>query len=284
MNSSSKPNIQQLFQSAHEEGTISAKSLQTLENLDLGVQIQSGLGVTVNSVKASEVILLSMLVDDSGSIRFSGNAQTVRSGHNFVLESLLASKQSSNVLVHTSYLNGHILYPFLPLSIIDENERKQSGKIVYVQNPLVEKMNGTNYNPNLGTPLYDQAVVMLGRVLAKYQEFADGGVMARTITMLITDGADQHSTRANAASVRSLVKDLAGEHHIVAGMGIDDGGNTDFRQIFRDMGIIDEWILTPGASAAEIRRAFQVFSQSAIRASQSAAQFTKQATGGLFVN
>jgi hypothetical protein len=34
------------------------------------------------------------------------------------------------------------------------------------------------------------------------------------------------------------------------------------------MGIPDRWVLTPGNSASEIRRAFQVFSQSAVRASQ----------------
>jgi lipid A disaccharide synthetase len=34
------------------------------------------------------------------------------------------------------------------------------------------------------------------------------------------------------------------------------------------MGIRDEWILTPGSSASEIRRAFQVFSQSAMHVAQ----------------
>jgi hypothetical protein len=50
-------------------------------------------------------------------------------------------------------------------------------------------------------------------------------------------------------------------------MGIHDG-TTDFTQVFRSMGIPDRWILTPGNSASEIRRAFQVFSQSAVRATQ----------------
>ncbi len=36
------------------------------------------------------------------------------------------------------------------------------------------------------------------------------------------------------------------------------------------MKIRDEWILTPGNSDSEIRKAFQVFSQSAVRVSQSA--------------
>ena len=60
---------------------------------------------------------------------------------------------------------------------------------------------------------------------------------------------------------------LAQEHHIVAAMGISDG-ITDFHAVFRAMGIPDRWVLTPGNSASEIRRAFAVFSQSAIRSSQ----------------
>jgi hypothetical protein len=84
-----------------------------------------------------------------------------------------------------------------------------------------------------------------------------------------------------AADVAALVKDLQrAESHIVAGMGIDDGGHTDFRRVFREMGILDRWILTPGQSPQEVRKAFQVFSQSAVRASQGGALFSKTAVGG----
>ena len=73
-----------------------------------------------------------------------------------------------------------------------------------------------------------------------------------------------------AADVAAIVADmLAQENHIVAAMGISDG-TTDFKKVFRSMGISDRWILTPGNSASEIRRAFQVFSRSAVRATQGA--------------
>ena len=131
-------------------------------------------------------------------------------------------------------------------------------------------MNPQNYDPNQGTPLYDQTLVLLGTVLAKAQEFSDNGVPVRTVTLIITDGADAGSVRADAKSVASVISDmLRAENHIVAAMGIDDG-YTDFRQVFKEMGIRDEWILIPGNSDSEIRKAFQVFSQSAVRVSQSA--------------
>ena len=53
----------------------------------------------------------------------------------------------------------------------------------------------------------------------------------------------------------------------------------DLRAIFREMGIEDRWILTPGNNPSEIRKAFQVFSQSAVRASR-AASFSQGAVGG----
>ncbi len=280
MSSNSVKSIRSLFQGAFTEGSLSKASFQTLEVLDLGAEIQSGLGISVNAVSSSEVVLVTILVDDSGSIRFKANAQTVRTGHNEVLKAMIESKQGSNILVHTCYLNGAVLFPFLPLMLIDEEERQRTGLVRYMRNPQVVDMTSANYDPNLGTPLYDQAVVTLARVLAKYREFNEAGVVARTITLLITDGADEHSTRSNAGTVRMLAEDMLGESHIIAGMGIDGGGSVDFRKVFREMGLRDEWILTPGTSAMEIRKAFRVFSQSAIRASQNALAFSKAAVSG----
>lgn len=255
--------IESLFERAHDEGTLSKASVEALDVTDLGAQIQAGLGVSVDDVESSEVILVAVMPDDSGSIQYAGNAEAVRQGHNLVLEALGGCNQRDDILVHTRYLNGQVLCPFTPV-----------GRAV--------RMDAHNYDPRLGTPLYDQAVVLLGTVLAKAQELADSGVPARTITLLITDGADAGSRRARAKHVRALVEDmLAAENHIVAAMGIDDGA-TDFRKVFRDMGIPDAWILTPGSTGDEVRRAFQVFSQSAVHASQSAA-FSAGALGG-FVN
>ncbi|HXU03617.1 MAG TPA: hypothetical protein VN903_21780 [Polyangia bacterium] len=253
-------NVNDLFAEAHAEGVLSPSSLQTLTGVDLGAQIQAGLGISVDDVQASEVVLLTIMPDDSGSIRHAGNEDAVREGHNLVLDALTRSKQGDGFLAHTRYLNGTVLFPYRP---IDQAV------------PMTVK----NYEANQGTPLYDQSVVLLGSVVAKAQEFTRNGVAARSVTLIITDGADQHSVRANAKDVAALVRDMTrSESHIVAAMGISDG-STDFREVFREMGIEDRWILTPGNNPSEIRKAFQVFSQSAVRASQ-AASFSSSALGG----
>jgi hypothetical protein len=254
--------IEDLFQAAHDEGDISAESLSALSiDADIGARIQAGLGIAPDDVPASEVLLVTMMPDDSGSIRAARNDEAVRSGHNLVLEALLASRQRDDVLVHTRYLNGFVLYPYRRL-------------------PDAVRMNRENFDPSLGTPLYDQTVVLLGTVLAKSREFELAGVPTRTVTLIITDGADMHSARHTPANVRSIVTDmLRMESHIIAAMGISDG-STDFGQVFREMGIPEQWILTPGNTQSEVRKAFQAFSQSAVRVSQGVGHFSRAALGG----
>lgn len=241
--------VKKLLDDAHDQGALSAKSLKTLDVVDVGAQIQAGLGCTIDDISASEVVLVTMMPDDSQSIAHAGNTDAVRDGHNFVLQALSGSKQAGEVLAHTRYLNGHVLCPYTSLD-------------------HAVAMDTANYRPNLGTPLYDQTCVVLGTVIAKAQELAQAGIAVRTVTLIITDGGDYGSTRCKPADVKALVDDMLGqENHIVAAMGISDG-STDFKSVFRSMGIPDRWILTPGNSASEIRRAFAVFSQSAVKASQ----------------
>lgn len=256
-------NVNELFQTAQQEGTLSPASMKALTVVDLGAQIQQGLGISVDDVQTSEVVLVSMMIDDSGSIRFvPGNTQAVRDGHNTVLDALRDSKQEDNVLVHTRYLNGFVLFPYSTLS-------------------QAVCMDQHNYDPREGTPLYDQTVVLLATVLAKSQEFADNGVPARTVTLIVTDGRDEHSHRHTPKTVSPIIRDmLMTENHIIAAMGIDDGGLTDFRKVFKEMGVRDEWILTPSNSQSEIRKSFGTFSKSAVRASQSAKSFSQTALGG----
>jgi len=238
----------------------------------LGPAIQAGFGtVSLDDVTTSEVVLVTMLVDDSGSIGFAGNAEVVREGCNSIVTALKDSKQSDAVLITCRYLNDDrgnhgVLYPYVTLDgakLLDEE----------------------NYDPVGGTPLYDQTAVTLTAVVAKMAEFEAGGVPARAVTVIITDGADQHSRRHYASDIAKMVGGmLRSEQHIIAGMGIEDlssGFGVDFRKVFREMGLLDKWVLTPGNSKHDIRQAFQVVSQSAVRASQSGS-FSQVALGGGF--
>ena len=242
--SSQVPDVGALLGAAHEEGALSQSAFQSLNVVDVGAQIQAGLGVKVDDVEAAEVHLVAMLIDDSGSIRFGGNSGAVREGHNGVVGALTESKSETAILVHCLYLNGHVLYPYVPLSD-------------------VVHMNQGNYNPDGGTPLYDMIVVMLGTVVAKAQEFLDQGVSVRTSTLIVTDGAEMHSTRSDVSDVAEVIKSMHMEEiHMIYAMGIDDK-STDFEAEFKSWGIPDENIMLPDADPSSIRRFFNVFSKSA---------------------
>ncbi|HVO86739.1 MAG TPA: hypothetical protein VMT23_03410 [Candidatus Binatia bacterium] len=239
----------------------SATAAMELTADTLGPAIMAGLGdVSLDDVSSSEAVLVRMLLDDSSSIAYvPGNPEAVRIGGNEVVEALAGSKQSADVLIGCDLLNRGVFYAYRPLA----------GAV---------KLDNSNYNPSGGTPLYREAAVTLTSVAAKVAQFEAGGVAVRAITVIVTDGED--STYDTPDNVRAIVQGLLKtEQHIVAAIGIDDG-HTDFRQIFADMGIPDTWILTPGNSPSEIRKAFAVVSQSAVRASQSAGSFSQTALGG----
>lgn len=269
---SQSANVSALLNTAVSDGILSKGALTALNITDIGADINAALGVSVDDVKASEVILVTQLIDDSSSIhdiRENPNdhrskvvgPELIRMGHNLIIDALRATKQKDGVLASTSLLNRGLVYPYTPID-------------------TAALLDDANYRAGGGTPLYDKAIVTLGLVLAKSQEFSDNGVPCRSITAIVTDGADYGSS-SDASDVAKIVRDLLRqENHIVAGVGIDDG-RTNFRSVFGDMGIRDEWILTPKNSPSEIRRAFNTLSQSAVRASQAAgATFSQAAMGG----
>lgn len=255
--------VNALLTGAVSEGLLNAASLNILNAVDdIGARIQAGLGTPADAITASEVILISMCVDDSGSM-VGASAQAALLGHNGVIQALLDSKQKNGILIATRLLNGTIIAPYTPLD-------------------QAVPLTTSNYVCRGSTPLYDETLLMLGTVLAKAQEFSENGVPVRTVSLIVSDGSDTIS-RHGSKHVQPVVKDLLrSENHIVAAMGIGQGASdeTRFRVIFEEMGIRPEWVLTSSSKASEIRKAFAVFSQSAVRASQNAANFSQTALGG----
>ncbi|MBP9798021.1 hypothetical protein KBC70_02640 [Candidatus Woesebacteria bacterium] len=243
---------------------LSQQSMGILRPKDVGNSIRDAMGKPVLNSASTDVLLVAMMLDDSGSICFGSNEQAVRDGTNSVVESLKDAREAVDIQFFLRYLNGTIMHPFGDLDTV----------------PL---LTSANYRGSGGTPLYDQSVEFLKALIAKAQEFEQYNVNVRTMSLIVTDGQDAGSFKHRAADVCTIVKDLlATESHIVAGMGVD-GGGTNFRDIFADMGIPDMWIYETGPMAGEskdeflrrIRRGFQLFSKSAVRASKSAVNFSQ---------
>ena len=145
---SSNIDVSEMLNNAQEWGFISGQSLASLSVGDIGEDIVAGMNVFLDNIGSSEITLVSMLIDDSSSIYSGNNVDNIINGHNLVLETLRESNQKDGILVHTRYLNGTILYP-------------------YVNVEQAVEMNLSNYDPIGGTPLYDQFNVLLGTVIAQ---------------------------------------------------------------------------------------------------------------------
>lgn len=255
-------NIQTLLSNAGDDDLLSAGSI-ALFNGNTGIQeeIQGALGAGADLFQAAEAVLVAIMPDDSGSI--CGNETVMIEGVNTVLDAVGDASVQDNILAHIRLLNGQVISPFVPLGD-------------------AERLSSRNYAANKGTPLYDGAVALLGAVMLKAQEFRDAGIPVQTITLIATDGQDEHSVKHRAKDVKRLVDDMnRTEDHIVAAMGIGDD-TARFEATFREMGILPKWILTPSNSHGEIRRAFRMFSQSASAAARGSAAFSQTALGGGF--
>lgn len=259
---SQAPDIGALFQTAVDTGDMSAAAVQTIMSIpDIGQQIQNGLGIDVDDVHSNDPMQFSWLVDDTGSM--SPLVTELINGYNLGRQSLLDARDTDGMIVHTSYISSKILHPFMLLANTPELSRQ-------------------NYSANYyHTPLEDRMGIVLARSAAKFQEFADAGTYPRSFTVIISD-ARSTGSKLQPKDVAIIVRDMRSkiENHIIAFVIVDDGGGGQ-KDAVLDMGIHPDWILSPKNSPSEFRKALQLVSQSAVRASQAAkGSFSQVALGG----
>lgn len=177
------------------------------------------------------LLLVTMVVDDSGSISHHNNAPAIRRGHNEQL-STYRQHAADNILVKTRYLNGDVLFD-------------------YARPADAVRMDESNYRPKGGTPLYDETFNVLQDVLRSAALFSNQ-FDVYTMTFIMTDGNDQHSRRKGAPDVRAVVERMLDSgRHLVAGLGVRDG-RTDFARIFAEMGIPEQFIMVLERTEDEI--------------------------------
>jgi uncharacterized protein YegL len=234
---------------AKQDGLVTMAGIQAFQIVDLGDEIADNLGVTPDLVDSSEVFAFFGVVDDSGSIRFSGNTDAVKNGYNGILEALMKSKSRDEIIVGATLLNAGVLHP---VSALKDAKRLDA-----------------HFNPEGGTPLYDRVIQTCELVVRKCKEFQDTGASFKGVIVIVTDGNDQGS-RASAANVKAVLEPLLAKEIVsVVALGISDG-STDFKAVFASMGIPDNLVLTIDDDPSSIRKAFGVVSRATAAASQGA--------------
>lgn len=252
-------NTHSIFGDPASAGLTAAGAAVVVPNFASG--IQAALGMSVDDIEASEATVVTVLADDTYSIEGSGLSGAMRDGINLVFEALSGSETADGIIAGLHTITRGCVMPYKPIADVtrfDENSFPVDGG---------------------STPLYDRSASTLGVVVTKSKDLRDAALPHRTITLIVTDGADTCSRHHRAPEkVAPLVKDmLLAENHIVAFMGVGDAAF--FRDIAKRMGIADRWILTP-KDAKELRAALLMFSKSAVRASQAANAATFNAVAG----
>ncbi len=250
MNEFSKTNINNLFNEANEEGLLGEASQQILvENINNAV-IAGANGKAAEEIDATDVTLVTLVIDNSGSIQFGGLDEAVREGQNALLDTLSQSKQNDSILLAQWKLGveAELVHSYLPL---DEAVR----------------LDTRNYHPNDGTALYDVWMSALASNVAYAQTLAATGTLVNAIALIITDGRDEHSRQHLARDCAELAKDLlASETFHLAFVGV--GSKKTFKTVAEEMGFPKGSVLVADATASEVRRAINLASQSMVRASQ----------------
>ncbi len=244
------PTVQNLFARAALSGTLSAQS-QTLLAGDLGPMLIAGAnGRHVDDIQASEVTLVTVLIDRSSSISEARLTKSVILGQNLLLDAFAGSKEKDAVLsaLWTFAGDATVLHSYIP---VDDALR----------------LDDKNYRPAGSTHLYDTYCDAAGANVAYAQTLRDAGTPVRSIIVVITDGEDCGSKRP-ARVCKKLSEDLLKSEQFHLGF-VGVGKDVDFTKVAKAMGFNDGSILVQkDTTTTALRAAFAMVSKSAIRASQ----------------
>lgn len=231
-------------------GVLSPQSATLITGNLGGVVIAGAAGKALEDIVASDVTLITVLIDKSSSIADTNLTQAVRDGQNELVKAFRGAREKDSVLM--------ALWTF-----------ESSMDVVHSYLPADDAvlLDSKNYRPGGATTLYDTWCDALAANVAYAQRLRAGGTPCRSVVVIITDGADCGSNR-RASDCKRLSQDLlASEQFTLAFVGV--GKDTDFLKVAKSMGVPDSCVLVQkDATPSALRRTFQMVSQSAIRASQ----------------
>lgn len=242
--------VAKLFDSAMKAGIISGAT-QDLLSGHLGPLVVAGAaGKPLEDIDASDVTLITVLVDASSSIEHRGLEQAVRDGHKALLDAFAGSREEGSILV--------ALWTFA-----------DAPKVVHAYVPVADatRLDKKNYRGRGSTALYEVWCDALASNVAYAEQLRSGGTPVRSVVVVVTDGEDVGSRRTTHDCARISRDLLASEQFILAFVGV--GSEADFTRVAGAMGVPAGCIaVQKDATPSALREVFQMVSRSAIRASK----------------
>ncbi len=230
-----------------------------MQNHDLGNLLTGDLGAVViagaagkaaEEITASDVMLVTLLVDASSSIGSRGLEDAVREGQNLLVDALGDARERDSILLALWVFND-----------------RQDVVHAYVGLDDAVRLDRRNYAASGSTRLYDTWCDALLANVAYAEKLRESGTPCRSLVVVVTDGEDCGSRRRVTDCANLSRSVLATEQFTLAFVGV--GTDVDFRKVAQEMGVPDGNIAVQAqATPAAIRKVFQMVSQSAIRASQ----------------
>ncbi len=213
------------------------------------IAIAGAAGKDIEDILASDVTLVTLLVDSSSSIHDRGLEDAVRDGENTLVDALAATREKDSIL--------------MALWTFDDDVRVVHS---YVGLPDVTRLDKQNYKARGCTRLYDTWCDALAANVAYAERLRNSGTPCKSVVVIVTDGEDVGSKKTASACASLSRTLLATEQFTLAFVGV---GTCDFHKVAREMGIPDSCIAVQSqGTPSAIRAVFRMVSQSAIRASQ----------------
>jgi uncharacterized protein YegL len=246
----SNTKVQSLLTKAASLGTIGAATTSMLSGNLGAVVIAGAAGKDAEDIEASDVTLVTLLVDASSSIHARKLEDAVRDGQNMLVDALAQTREKESILMALWTFNDDVRVVHSYVSLDD-----------------VVRLDRKNYAGVGTTRLYDTWCDALAANVAYAQQLRDSGTPAKSVVVVVTDGEDVGSKR-RAADCAKISRDLlASEQFTLAFVGV--GADVDFHAVARQMGVPDGCVAVQAqATPSAIRKVFRMVSQSAIRASQ----------------
>ncbi len=250
----SKTDVQLLLAQATASGVLSHGTSSIITGNLGNIVIAGAAGLAMENIEASDVTLVTLLIDASSSIHDGGLTQSVRDGHAALLDAFAKSREKDSILVATWLFHSElqVLHSYVPVS-------------------QAMRLTDANYNPCGCTTLYDAWCDGLTANVAYAERLRTFGTPCRSIAVVMTDGADYGSKRS-AKDCACISRDLLKtEQFTLAFVGVGD--QVAFRKVADSMGVPSGNVqVETEARSSNVRRMFHMVSQSALRVSQRTVQ------------
>lgn len=218
----------------------------TVEGLDETFAVN----LDVDEVEASTVLLTTFMIDKSGSM--DDHEDDMRECLCSYKEAIAESKQSDEMLLS---------------KVLFSHEIKTFG---FVKPEDFD----TSYQAGGGTKLYDAIIDHRKRLLAYMDELRENGTNVRAITIILSDGKDEHSSN-HISDARKAIEDLTSKEVMVAFIAF---GQNAFG-IAEKLGINPKSTVEVTKDKHKLREVIQIASKNSIACSQKASTGMCQPAG-----